>query len=114
MHTRDYLRHMDWKKAIRKKKLDAAVSYPDSPMYKNLHQYSKNKIHCSCPICSAKTKRRKNDWGPGRYNYSISDSRKINRMDLDEQEYFFEKQFGNQILDPCVRITVTDKKESEC
>lgn len=29
-------------------------------------------------------------------------------------EYFFEKLFCNQILDPCVRITVTDKKESEC
>ena len=27
------------------------------PWYKHLHQYSKNKIHCSCPLCAFNAKR---------------------------------------------------------
>ena len=42
-------RHNDWVKAIRKRNL-----YPD--YYDNLHQFSKNKIHCSCPMCRAYNK----------------------------------------------------------
>jgi len=41
-------RHNDWKKAIRKKKIINAYGWD---YYDNLHQYSKNKIHCSCPLC---------------------------------------------------------------
>ena len=40
-------------KALRKRRLDSQVTwYSDTRgygMYDNLHQYSKNKIHCSCP-----------------------------------------------------------------
>lgn len=43
----------------RKKRIDRDIySYIDRShsYYDNLHQYSKNKIHCSCPMCAAKTK----------------------------------------------------------
>lgn len=36
-------------KAIRKKKIAASVG---GYRYKSTHQYSKNKIHCSCPLCA--------------------------------------------------------------
>ena len=49
--------------------------------YGNLHQYSKNKIHCSCPDCSEKT----NQKVKGRKkNYKISDQKKINQLDYEE------------------------------
>lgn len=87
-------------KALRKRRIDHAVSYPfyyrgrektyDIGFYKNLHQYSKNKIHCSCPMCSSKTRNKGNSKHRGMspsINYKISDVRKIQRMDMSEEEY---------------------------
>ena len=82
-------------KALRKKRIDSEIySYLDRGnfarehgYYNNLHQYSKNKIHCSCPMCSAKTRNK----GHSRYrgnvpgvNYKISDVRKIERLEYEE------------------------------
>lgn len=53
MKTRAERRKNDYNKAIRKKNI-AEHNYGWS-YYDNLHQYSKNKVHCSCPLCSAKT-----------------------------------------------------------
>lgn len=80
-------------KAIRKRRIDGYSNWYSEErgygFYNNLHQYSKNKIHCSCPMCSAKTKnkgrRKKNWWAPPR-NYKISDIRKIQSMNDSEQE----------------------------
>lgn len=41
----------DVKKAVRKQHIARAVYAGDVPYYDNLHQYSKNKIHCSCWLC---------------------------------------------------------------
>lgn len=49
MKTRAERRKNDYSKAIRKKNI-AEHNYGFS-YYDNLHQYSKNKIHCSCPLC---------------------------------------------------------------
>jgi hypothetical protein len=58
-------------KALRKQRI-----YPG--YYDNLHQYSKNKIHCSCFLCSAKSNKYR---GRGiSINYKISDLRKIDRL----------------------------------
>ena len=93
--TRAERRHNDFKKAIRKRKLAKEVYWAD-PMnpekwewYDNLHQYSKNKIHCSCSHCSSKTKnkghRRKNhgNYFPS-YNPPIRDVRRIEYMNYTE------------------------------
>ena len=87
--TRAERRHNDVKKAIRKRKLAKEVYY-SSPMgswewFDNLHQYSKNKIHCSCPICSRKSNNR-NRWGD-HYDPPISDRKKIDGMNygIDEE-----------------------------
>lgn len=54
--TRNERNHNDWEKAIRKFKIDLSNNpFWPFPRYDNLHQYSKNKIHCSCPLCSNKT-----------------------------------------------------------
>lgn len=53
-------RKQDYKKAKRKEQITREV-YHSKPLddeegwhwYNNLHQFSKNKIHCSCPMCSA-------------------------------------------------------------
>ena len=48
-HNRNYSREMCWKHATRKQ-WTAKHCY-GWDYYDNLHQYSKNKIHCSCPLC---------------------------------------------------------------
>ena len=51
--TRAERRKNDYNKAVRKKNI-AEHNYGFS-YYDNLHQYSKNKVHCSCPLCAGKT-----------------------------------------------------------
>ena len=53
MKTRAERRKNDYNKAIRKKNI-AEHNYGFS-YYDNIHQYSKNKVHCSCPLCTGKT-----------------------------------------------------------
>ena len=74
MRTHAEKRHNDWKKAIRKKKIINAYGFD---YYDNLHQYSKNKIHCSCPLCRAKT--RDNTYGP-KEQWPIRDEKRIDEM----------------------------------
>lgn len=91
--SRAYRRHMNFVKAIRKRDLDKKLchwSYLTGwvPYYDNLHQYSKNKIHCSCPDCSPRTrnkgaKRKRKNYAPS-INYKNSDMKKILAMDYDE------------------------------
>lgn len=64
-------RHNDWKKAIRKRKIVEEVYKWPEGWYDNLHQYSKNKIYCSCPLCRGLTKHGEN---------TISDRRKLEEM----------------------------------
>ena len=93
-------RAKDISKARRKQKLAKELYFlgQDRNWYDNLHQFSKNKIHCSCGMCSAKTnsKRRRGKgisdsplvkttrWGSGvdRYgkNYKTSERRVIESM----------------------------------
>ena len=89
--TRDYTRKMMFKKAIRKKRLAETHSWNrDFPWYNNLHEYSKNKIHCSCPMCSEKTRNKgRRVKGPiwaKSINYKHSDLVKQIRMDYCEYD----------------------------
>ena len=77
MRTKAEKRHNDWKKAIRKRKIINAYGWD---YYDNLHQYSKNKIHCSCPICRRKTNKQKQVWSSGK-NWSSRDERRIEEME---------------------------------
>ena len=63
-HNRDVSR----RKALRKRRIAREICGWE--MYDNLHQYSKNKVHCSCPMC-------------------ISDLKKVYAMenDLEEEGY---------------------------
>ena len=85
--TRAERRHLNIKKALRKQAI--AKHYPlfigdeRYSYYDNLHQYSKNKIHCSCPMCSTKTNNRGN-YGVGSKNWKHSDLIKIARF---QEEY---------------------------
>ena len=92
-----FVREMAWRHAIRKRRIARQVYKAwhwgeiEWDYYDHLHQFSKNKIHCSCPMCSAKTrnkgKHRKNAHGfSPSINYKPSDMRKIVAMDMDEQE----------------------------
>lgn len=81
-------RKKDWSKALRKKSIsDQYFTLPseveeDIHYYNNLHEYSKNKIHCSCPLCSAKTRRNK-VWYGKKYTPSISDLKKLEALGID-------------------------------
>ena len=56
--TRAENRFNSRRKALRKRRIDRQTQghYSTTPYYDNLHQYSKNKVHYSCPWCSPKSK----------------------------------------------------------
>lgn len=51
------------------------------PWYDNLHQYSKNKIHCSCWMCQSRSGENNST-----KNYRASDRRKLDRMQSEQTE----------------------------
>ena len=85
MRTRSERRHKDWAKASRKRRI--CVNNFGFEYYDNLHEYSKNKIHCSCPMCSVKTnnKHRKASWEPVTY-WSMRDQKRIDEMTFEEND----------------------------
>lgn len=90
--SRAYNRDVSKRKALRKKRLAEEVYYngKEWPYYNNLHQYSKNKIHCSCPICSPKTRnkgRRDRKNYMRSLNYKASELKRKISMDDEELEY---------------------------
>lgn len=90
--SRAYNRDVSKRKALRKKRIAEEVYYngKEYPYYDNLHQYSKNKIHCSCPMCSPKTrnKGRRNRKNYQRaLNYKASELKRQISMDDEELEY---------------------------
>lgn len=82
--SRDYIRHMCWTKAIRKKKISDNLC---GEWFPHLHQYSKNKIHCSCLLCANKTND-KRIHGRSK-NYKASDLRKLSSFDFQIRDFFF-------------------------
>ncbi len=82
MRNRAEKRHNDWRKAIRKRKIVEEVYRWPEGWYDNLHQYSKNKIFCSCPMCRRKTSKikMKDSYGPGGKNWPIADEKRIEEM----------------------------------
>ena len=99
--SRNSAERRDFSKRKAKRKQYIAEHIYGWEWYNNLHQYSKNKIHCSCPCCSAKTNNSKNrsrgPVDPNRYhsmkisgpwskNWKPADRRKIEGMDEQEKE----------------------------
>lgn len=88
---RAYNRDVSRRKALRKKHISDNFWHhaAEYPYYDNLHQYSKNKIHCSCPMCSQKSKnkgkRARKNYNPT-HNFKASDVRKFEKMDNEIQE----------------------------
>ena len=58
--------------------LDIFCLGEEYPMYNNLHQYSKNKIHCSCPDCRGRSTGHGNN---SIEQYKLSDQKKLNEME---------------------------------
>lgn len=80
--TRCTRRKRDAAKALRKQRISRQIYRSTGhEYYRNLHQYSKNKIHCSCPLCAAKTTMR------GRTNFKISDLRQRAKMQEQVMEF---------------------------
>lgn len=74
-------KHNDWKKIHHKAEIIKNV-WKDSEWYNNFwehqeHRLSKNKVHCSCPICSAKTSKN---------GYKASDIKKFNALQYSAEE----------------------------
>lgn len=87
-----YNRDVSRRKALRKRRITEEVYYggKEHPYYNNLHQYSKNKIHCSCPMCSPKTRnkgRRDRKNYMRSLNYKVSELKRQISMDDEELEY---------------------------
>lgn len=76
--TRAKRRYDNLIKAKRKQTISRSVYGLD--WYRNLHQYSKNKVHCSCGLC-----RFKSTYEPD--NKPIPDKKRVDEMDYEENEY---------------------------
>ena len=89
-----YNRDVSKRKALRKRRLARELyHWGIADYYDNLHQYSKNKIHCSCPMCSPKTRnkgRRDRKNYMRSLNYKTSELKKIISMDDEMLEYLGE------------------------
>lgn len=79
-------RKIDFTHAIRKKKMSDYDVRPwtdnhcanyviRASWYDNLHQYSKNKVHCSCWMCQSRSGENNST-----KNYRASDRRKLDRV----------------------------------
>ena len=89
-----YNRDVSRRKALRKRRISRYDYYyrvEEKDYYDNLHQYSKNKVHCSCPACQTKTRNK----GHRRYrkggyhraiNYKRQDLVRMIEMDQDMEE----------------------------
>lgn len=95
MRSRAFNRDISYRKALRKRRIAEEVYWDGKkyPYYNNLHQYSKNKIHCSCPQCSSKTRNKGHRrYRSGNYmkhiNYKASELRRQVSMDWDEVDFF--------------------------
>ena len=91
-----YNRDVSIRKALRKRRLAREIYHTwgksDWEYYDNLHQFSKNKIHCSCPMCSTKTRNKGHRrYKVGNYNrnlnYKASELRRLLAMDEEEMEF---------------------------
>lgn len=113
MRDRGWRRKKDFVKAKRKKNIDLATTYYNYKeinnifcpwqyctqygLYDNLHQYSKNKIHCSCAYCSSKTRNKGHkrhlpkNYSPS-INYSRHDKRKYDSMIEEEKEFIYGEE----------------------
>ena len=79
---RAYYREMREKHILRKKRLSARYWF-----YKHDGQYSKGKIHCSCPICAAKTNTKHLKQVGSNINWKPSDKSIIDLMDIELKEF---------------------------
>lgn len=98
-------RKLNIAKALRKKKISEEVYH--ITYYDNLHQYSKNKIHCSCPMCSGTAKTNSKHVNKGGINsqggnfrfgttnhrngknWGMADLKKIERMNVDMSNTYY-------------------------
>lgn len=88
MYRRSTRRKNDWRKAKRKEWIVHHVYRWPEGWYDNLHEYSKGKIHCSCPLCAAKTNPKRKRIGRG---FAGRDKRRAEAMDCEEKEYRHER-----------------------
>ena len=77
-------RKNNFAKARRKRNIDKSVHNGIHPWYSNLHQYSKNKIHCSCPLCAFNHKKH------GYKNRTIKEIKQLDNMNNQEKEFYNE------------------------
>ena len=96
-----YNRDVSIRKALRKRRIsryDYWYRAEEKDYYDNLHQYSKNKVHCSCPLCQTKTRNK----GHRRYrkggyhraiNYKRQDLIRMIEMDQDIEETLGTKSY---------------------
>ena len=94
-----YNRDVSRRKALRKRRIAREIyPYMDRDYYDNLHQFSKNKIHCDCSMCSAKTRNKgKRRYKSGNYmrhiNYKVSELKR--QISMDDEEFEYTGSSGN-------------------
>ena len=86
---RAYYRRQRAKHIQRKKRI--CQHFYGEDYYEHDGSYSKGKIHCSCPLCAAKTnnkRRKKNKYYPVKLmDWKHSDLQKLEELENQEKEY---------------------------
>ena len=86
-HDRNKLRVLNWAKALRKQRICREIYGSD--FYDNLHQYHKNKIHCSCPNCRGEDSHLGKN-SPA--NQTLSNQKKLIKMKEPLEDFYEDNQ----------------------
>lgn len=93
-----YNRDISRRKAERKKRISDNFFYDGRSWYPYLGYYRKGKIHCSCGMCTHKTRNKGSrrlihgNYAPS-INYKHSDMIRQMKMDESEREYYSSCNF---------------------
>lgn len=110
-HTKTYKRFKTQVHISRKKRIVKDCWGLSSDFIPNVltqpHRLSKGKVHCSCPMCSRKT--RKNGW---KYRDKVNrekgfEEKNCSAQDITEDDYIF----NSNVLSDCVVYTTSVDKD---
>lgn len=77
--------HTARKKLIAKHSMADSIELIESPRYAG--KLNKGKIHCSCPLCAAKSTKCLGKTNNSLSNYAVSDRRKFTALENNLNEY---------------------------
>lgn len=99
IHKRISYRRKQRIRAIKHKEHIVNSVYSEPYVVKSRGILSKGKVHCSCPLCAAKTKRNMGIRDRSIRSWAISDQRKMNKMTSQLYDYDRDYDYGYDYME---------------